>query len=558
MERDRRRRNLLRVIVAAGSLSVALVCGEVALWVLGVPAVSSFGFLGIDAESGAFVADEELFWRLDAGSETYHGNAHGLRGPWPAHEKRPRDLRIVCVGDSCTFGSSLRLDQTYGMRLERRLQDELPERVVQTVLLALPGYTTEQSRRLVARHGRELRPDVTVFYVGAWTDYVAAVGRSDAERHAARSRWRLVQVAESAMRATRDVDYAKEFAAGRAPDGRRVALDDFAANLVAMIDAVRAVGSEVVLLLPPVPPETLRDYPIAERYRAVLRSIGGRADVRFLDAQALFESFLAGLPESSRVRDRGKPLLFDDWIHPSSVGHEVLAGALFELLRSLPACRDGAPLAAPAPVVGPPTPRSVPLTMGRPPPVVRCVWPASEAAPERVWLGSRILRDFRVDRGELIMTLPADLVPGRLPLRVATARRVFDAGHAIEIVAPPLEIRVARAAGEVRIEADVAGPPGAAVLLWFARERRSPPLRTRFGDLGLGPVPAPRPGLPVWFERLGFIELRATVGPDGTASIRERVALPAGADVGGMIAQACVVVEGSLGIRGFLTGVEEL
>ena len=72
---------------------------------------------------------------FDPDEDEYFVNAHGLRGPWPAVERRPNELRIVCIGDSCSFGSGVRLDQAYGHRLEYRLQEALPGRIVSTTLL---------------------------------------------------------------------------------------------------------------------------------------------------------------------------------------------------------------------------------------------------------------------------------------------------------------------------------------------------------------------------------------------------------------------------------------
>ena len=138
-------------------------------------------FLSIDFENGNFVPDAERFWRLNPTGKKYLANKAGLRGWWPDRDKLDNELRILCIGDSCTFGHGVRCEDAYGMRLERLLQERLPGHVVRTVLGALPGYSTKQSLALLERHAGDLRPNLTVFYCGTWNDYVPAMLHNDDE-----------------------------------------------------------------------------------------------------------------------------------------------------------------------------------------------------------------------------------------------------------------------------------------------------------------------------------------------------------------------------------------
>lgn len=82
-------------------------------------------------------------------------NSLGFRGPEP----RPRDdqtVRIVCLGDSITFGNHLAFEDTWPQVLERRLAERgVP---CETFDLALGGYDTVQEVATLAAVGLALEP----------------------------------------------------------------------------------------------------------------------------------------------------------------------------------------------------------------------------------------------------------------------------------------------------------------------------------------------------------------------------------------------------------------
>ncbi|MBI2895347.1 MAG: SGNH/GDSL hydrolase family protein [Deltaproteobacteria bacterium] len=127
--------------------------------------------------------DPELFWRLRPSAEIvgglYRTNSLGLRGPEIEAPKPARTFRIALVGDSCTFGLGLDLPDTYGAMLET-LEGPDGERV-ETVRLAVPGYSSLQSLWLAERILPRLEADAVVLYVGAFNDAAPACGATDAE-----------------------------------------------------------------------------------------------------------------------------------------------------------------------------------------------------------------------------------------------------------------------------------------------------------------------------------------------------------------------------------------
>jgi lysophospholipase L1-like esterase len=86
--------------------------------------------------------------RLIAGrpwSQYYEINARGIRGP--EYPSRPPEgtMRIVCVGDSCTFGEGVDPEDTWPGQLERMLNGGAdPERGYEVINTGVAGYDLAQ------------------------------------------------------------------------------------------------------------------------------------------------------------------------------------------------------------------------------------------------------------------------------------------------------------------------------------------------------------------------------------------------------------------------------
>src|SRR5205823_1433580 len=95
---------------------------------------------------GLYVADRDLGFRL-APSFVVDGelitNALGLRERDLSVAKRPGTIRILCLGDSFTFGMTP-LDQSWPKILERRLQRRFPGRSLEVINAGVPRYSTYQ------------------------------------------------------------------------------------------------------------------------------------------------------------------------------------------------------------------------------------------------------------------------------------------------------------------------------------------------------------------------------------------------------------------------------
>jgi len=143
---------------------VALLLGEVALRVAGVTAEPKRHF-----DPGIFRADDELHWRLVPNfAGVYRDyerhiptstNSAGFRGPdWA--EGKAAELRVVALGDSCTFGLGVPDDGAYPPQLQAQLRERGRDAFVYN--LGVMGYDTHQEARLWDQLAAELAPQVVV------------------------------------------------------------------------------------------------------------------------------------------------------------------------------------------------------------------------------------------------------------------------------------------------------------------------------------------------------------------------------------------------------------
>lgn len=106
----------------------------------------------------------------------------GLRGEEP-RPRRPETYRIVCLGDSFTFGLGVRDDETYPRLLEQRLADRFPGIDVQVLNAGVPGYGTADELRFLESRIDLLDPDLVIVQFLAENDFndnrQPALGRVD-------------------------------------------------------------------------------------------------------------------------------------------------------------------------------------------------------------------------------------------------------------------------------------------------------------------------------------------------------------------------------------------
>jgi len=332
-----RRRRFIAVAVALPFAVVA--CVEIALRVGGYGGRARevpLRFMNrerkyADDPSGPLMPDADRFWRLRPG-----GASPGGGGPIPAsgfrtafdEAKAPGVRRVVCLGDSNTFGLGVPAERTWPAHVARGLVAARPAEKWEVLNLGVPGYTSWQVRRLLECDVAAMSPDVVVIETGGFNDWVPAVGAADREqgRAVSASSLRVVELLASVFAPSASPDEhprnsLSDLATADYAGPRRVPLADFEDDLRAIAAWCAAHGARAVFIAHPLPELTVSRNPIALQYGDAVRRVAAETGAALADGWAAFKASGAGEAE-----------LFRDFCHPTDRGYEVIAPAVLEAM----------------------------------------------------------------------------------------------------------------------------------------------------------------------------------------------------------------------------------
>lgn len=289
-----------------------------------------------------FLKDRELFWRFRPNQVItsdffvegeYHINSHGLRGPDFTAGKAPGTVRIICLGNSCTFGWQVGENDPYPRQLETMLDRSAPGRSIQVINAGVTGYTTFQGLRFSRDEVLGWGPDVLVVSY-CWNDHWAGAQDIADKDQELPPQW--VLDIQNACGRTLTYRWLKFMVFSiRRPVAEfshtqpvyRVGPADYRDNLEAMIELARSRGIPVILLTSPIPPK--RDFPppmvhaFHEKYNEIMRSFVGQRGVTVLDVAVEFAK-VEGLFDNPGA----------DPTHYNVNGHNIIAAMIANYLQS--------------------------------------------------------------------------------------------------------------------------------------------------------------------------------------------------------------------------------
>lgn len=299
-------------------------------------------------QSGIFQGDPLLLWRLRPNLDRIvwdftivSTNAQGLRAEGPLETKKPGAIRIVCLGDSVTFGYRVPpvwperptdYDPTwlpYPRLLEKSLRAANPGREVEVINLAVPGYTSHQGLAWLGRDINTLNPDLIIASFG-WND----VSFSDApDRETIKTtstavvlRW-LINHSQAFAHMTKWLSSRKQGSpvqSGR-QSAPRVSEQEYLDNMNSIVSLARERGAGVIVVAAPYR-DKVTNPPEAElmvRYRKALRAEMQRRRIAFLEITELTD---AAYPSNEGW--------FGELIHPNHMGHRLMAAELLEIMST--------------------------------------------------------------------------------------------------------------------------------------------------------------------------------------------------------------------------------
>ena len=143
-----------------------LTLAEVGVRVAGGEDCAAIEPVGGDRET--MIGHPRYLWRLEPGSTAEHLgvnspiNAAGLRSRhMPDDRREPNELRVLITGDSSIFGLGIPEGRTYDALLEKELEKRF-QRPTKVINLGTPGYSTEQTLRLLEDVGWSYEPHLVV------------------------------------------------------------------------------------------------------------------------------------------------------------------------------------------------------------------------------------------------------------------------------------------------------------------------------------------------------------------------------------------------------------
>ncbi|MEJ2490153.1 MAG: GDSL-type esterase/lipase family protein [Desulfuromonadales bacterium] len=275
-----------------------------------------------------FQYDPELFWTTIPGTD--FTNRQGFRGAQDVTVANPEDaIRFLILGDSCSFlGRTL-----YADVLQQQLSRQHPDRRFEIINAAVPGYTTFQGKKVLPRL-MPYQPDYACIYFG-WNDHwILPSGYSDRFHYQLIHTFKVAQLARILWARLLDMrDY-------------RVPLDDFRANLEAMVAMLKDNGVVPILIKAPAGygaqgmPRWAYDF-YAEYYRMTADEIRAIPETHAAYAQVVADvaeetgAILVDAERSFRQLSPAIKTFFrNDLIHLTEQGHRAMAGAILKQIES--------------------------------------------------------------------------------------------------------------------------------------------------------------------------------------------------------------------------------
>ena len=345
----RRRAIVINVLLFLLSSAVGLALMEGLLVFLVPPPI-----VWLDPQE-AYRADPKVGHRLMPGQHSYtHSfpvitNSYGLRDREFSAVPSPGVVRILCLGDSLTFGNGVSVEDTYPKQLEAWLGQEGTIKY-EVINAGVPAYDTWQEVAYFEEWGIRLKPNTVVigFYandvvpkperVNAYLTGDGTLRRQGfggllpdfAVHTLKRSRLLLllrdrVNKLNNRVRPSSEFLHQQSILEGTKDDFVERGWQEVDASLRKMAILKKEHGFDLLLVTFPMAEQLLRDYPHAQ-YQTRVRAIADRHGIPSIDLLDSFKREFTGFGS-----------LFIEWDgHPNPNAHRIAAEQIARFIMAMP------------------------------------------------------------------------------------------------------------------------------------------------------------------------------------------------------------------------------
>jgi len=321
---DRVRALAGRLLLSVVTLAAGLLLLELGLRAMGVARAEALAPIALpgllDAGEAFCRSDDLLIYSIAPHARTYEWfqiDGHGFRTPEFSDRKPPGTLRIVVTGDSTTFALGVLEEQRWSSVLRRALAGLFGDvQPIEVINAGVPGYSTLQNRLQIQRDLLPLQPDLIIVLVTGGNDATLIEGPGDAQVVEARNSLggRLANTRIARLLGSRAASYGSvpPRASAGSPTARpRVSVPEVRANLHAMAGLL--------------PGRVIFGIFQSQFQRAESADVDRIADT----VRDVAVELHVPLADSRRdVEDLLPYPLYLDTVHPTVVGHEVIARSM--------------------------------------------------------------------------------------------------------------------------------------------------------------------------------------------------------------------------------------
>ncbi len=272
------------------------------------------------------------------GSWCIYSNQFSFRSKKIDLKKKKNEVRIICLGDSVTFGLGVDNEDTYPYYLENFLQDKYKNKKIEVLNAGIPGFSSDQGLFLFKRNCLYLKPDLVLISFGI-NDYVRPLNQTIQKVKKRSFSNELVKSIVNGLNEFfmnfhfyRLLYFSKVIFSKNKNYGTkskkipiRTKLLDYRNNLLKMAMLAKSNNCEVIFLSEYSLPYTIGSLPRSGKYFKVMKEVAKSTNSYFLDVREKFKE----IEEHNLER---LVELFFDLCHPTPKGNKTLAKFIFDFI----------------------------------------------------------------------------------------------------------------------------------------------------------------------------------------------------------------------------------